>query len=459
MMLGWIQGIVFCLLLPWSETQNVSIAKQSNSTPVRLLHNLMDGYEAKLRPVRDWKKPTLVYIHIVILGILAVEEKEQILTMYFLHSQYWRDEFLQWNPMDFDNMTIISIPSETIWIPDIRIVEQVDSEKSSEHNFVYINNTGLVKYQRTHKQSFVCLFNIYFFPFDVHNCNLSFYSQLHTIEDVNLSAWRTDFQIHDIFYRQGEWELCNIYSSYTLEGDDGQHIPILTFHVTFKRHPLYYVVNLILPSLFLMILDIIGFYIPANTGDRIAFKTTLLLGYSVFLIIVMDNLPASSHATPIIDTYFILCMALLGISSAESILIFWIVSNTNVPCELPIWVRKLVLEKLSILVCRKDTESYKMSLQEMSPASIGEFDKNASSREPTTQSTTILDTRKDILENILNEIVTIRQYVGGRVNQDMYKEWLLVGYVLDKCLFWLYLLLVMIYIVSITVCWSYHVSI
>ncbi|XP_077112469.1 5-hydroxytryptamine receptor 3A-like [Ranitomeya variabilis] len=365
-------------------------------------------------------------------------------------------------------MTLISIPMESVWFPDIQIAELVDSGKLLGNSFVYIDSTGLIKYQVALRQSFVCMFYIFFYPFDAHNCTLSFYSQLHTIEHINLSAWVASdnlrLQLQTIFY-PGEWELSYMSSSYRMETDEEKEYAVLVFHIIFKRLSLYYVVNLIVPSVFLMILDIIGFYLPNESGERISFKITLLLGYSVFLIIVMDILPASSHTTPIIDIYFVVCMALLGISLAESILIFHIVSNKNSPCKVPMWVRKLVLERISKLIHRKnkhcDTEPNGefTEAQEMSSASSDKLDKYPKSREPTAQPTGVTEASQDVLENIFKEIVTIRKYIKGKRDQESSKEWILIGHVLDKCLFWAYLLIVLAFIVSIAICWSNHMVI
>lgn len=67
-----------------------------------------------------------------------------------------------------------------------------------------------------------------------------------------------------------------------------------------RRRPLFYAVSLLLPSIFLMVMDIVGFYLPPDSGERVSFKITLLLGYSVFLIIVSDTLPATAIGTPLI---------------------------------------------------------------------------------------------------------------------------------------------------------------
>jgi len=70
--------------------------------------------------------------------------------------------------------------------------------------------------------------------------------------------------------------------------------------VVIRRRPLFYTVNLLLPSIFLMVMDVVGFYLPPDSGERVSFKVTLMLGYSVFLIIVSDTLPATAIGTPLI---------------------------------------------------------------------------------------------------------------------------------------------------------------
>ncbi|XP_056397699.1 5-hydroxytryptamine receptor 3A-like [Hyla sarda] len=465
----WIQNSIFFLILLCSGTQETSNFQKSNSTEVRLLHSLMNGYEAKVRPVQDWKTVINVHVDITIYAILSVEEKNQLLTTYFVYNRYWKDEFLQWNPRDFDNMTIISIPKENIWVPDIMINEFVDSGKPLGHSFVYIKNTGLVKFQKTNRVSTMCMFHTYFFPFDAHNCTLSFRSQLHTTKHINMSIGRTAKDVKkelSKFYNQGEWELVKVYSTYTLETDEDEEFAMLMFHIIFKRHPLYYVVNLIIPSILLMILDIIGFYLPIESGERITFKVTLLLGYSVFLIIVTDALPASAHTTPIIDSYFLVCMALFAISLMESIFIVRIVSKKNIKTKVPTWIKTLVLEKISILVCMKDknwpiktAQKFSDTPQDMETCSNDELTKYNENSDTATQTPAVTKKRTEILDSIFNEIVTIRQYIKHQNEERTSKEWLLVGYVLDKFLFWVYLITVMSYTVTMAICWSYHIAV
>ena len=45
------------------------------------------------------------------------------LTCFSPVCQIWTDEFLVWDPEEFDGITEISLSSDAIWVPDIIISE------------------------------------------------------------------------------------------------------------------------------------------------------------------------------------------------------------------------------------------------------------------------------------------------------------------------------------------------
>jgi len=47
------------------------------------------------------------------------DEKNQVMTTNVWLDQEWDDELLAWNPSDFGNISIIRIPCDKIWLPDI----------------------------------------------------------------------------------------------------------------------------------------------------------------------------------------------------------------------------------------------------------------------------------------------------------------------------------------------------
>ncbi|MGH0177171.1 UNVERIFIED_CONTAM: hypothetical protein FKN15_074726 [Acipenser sinensis] len=99
-----------------------------------------------------------------------------------------------------------------------------------------------------------------------------------------------------------EWELLNIDAQTTTWQIQREDWSKVIFKLRMKRRPLLYLVNLVIPSAFLMVIDLISFYLPVHQIDRGAFKMTLLLGYTVFLLIMNDLLPNNAGGTPIIES-------------------------------------------------------------------------------------------------------------------------------------------------------------
>uniref|UniRef100_A0A8B9U1W0 5-hydroxytryptamine receptor 3A n=1 Tax=Anas zonorhyncha TaxID=75864 RepID=A0A8B9U1W0_9AVES len=445
---------------------------------LRLSDSLLAHYKKSTRPVRDWRTTTTVAIDVMVYAILSVDEKNQVLTTYIWYRQHWTDEFLQWDPACFDNITQISLPAESIWVPDILINEFVDVGKSPDVPYVYVRHHGEVQNLKPIQVVTACSLDIYNFPFDVQNCSLTFTSWLHNIRDINLSLWRTPELVkfdRSIFMNQGEWELLYVLShfqEFSVKSSDSY--AEMKFYVVIRRRPLFYTVSLLLPSIFLMVMDIVGFYLPPNSGERVSFKITLLLGYSVFLIIVSDTLPATAVGTPLIGIYFVVCMALLVISLTETILIVRLIHNQDLQPHVPSWVKHLLLERAAVLLCmairmsRSHTQIPALCLQRffsltsLDPAAKLNHYGCEDPREREVAGGTrpapafgSLAEGSPLMPSILHEISTIRQFLEKRDEfRDVAREWLQVGYVLDVLLFRAYLLAVLAYTITLGALWS-----
>ncbi|XP_063292688.1 5-hydroxytryptamine receptor 3A-like [Pelobates fuscus] len=463
----WVQhSLLTVSLIIACAANTASMEKSQKPTLQRLSDCLMEDYKKGVRPVHDWRQTTTVKIDIMVYAILGVDEKNQVLTTYIWYRQFWNDEFLTWDPTKFENVTQISIPTEKIWVPDILINEFVDVGKSPDIPYVYVYNEGRVQNYKPIQVVTACSLNIYNFPFDLQNCSLTFTSWLHKIQDINISLWRTPEEVKEdkrLFMNKGEWELLHVLSQYGEFLENDNTFAEMKFHVVIKRRPLFYAVNLLLPSIFLMIMDIIGFYLPPDSGERVSFKITLLLGYSVFLIIVSDILPATAIGTPLIGVYFAVCMALLVISLTETILIVRLVHKQDLQTHVPEWVKKLVLEKITVILCIRNeklttvrTHSSDLS-QQMDNMKLARYN-SENSKDYERSGGVILPTRESsiIVDSILHEIASIRQHLEKRDEyRDIAKEWLQVGYVLDVLLFRVYLVAVLAYTVTLATMWSY----
>uniref|UniRef100_W5KEM5 5-hydroxytryptamine receptor 3A n=1 Tax=Astyanax mexicanus TaxID=7994 RepID=W5KEM5_ASTMX len=439
--------LIFALYLSYLGSNTGRFA---NATLVRLSEFLSAGYKKGVRPVKDWRDSTMVAIDLMVYSILNVDEKNQVLTTYVWYRQQWIDEFLVWNPEDFDDVKKISMPTANVWVPDIVINEFVDVGKSPDIPYVYVTSDGLVQNYKPIQVVTACSLNIYNFPFDIQNCSLTFQSWLHTINDINITLMRSPEEVKvdkSVFMNQGEWELLHVLSKYKcFSVDNDDYYAEMKFHVVIRRRPLFYTVNLLLPSIFLMVMDIVGFYLPPDSGERVSFKITLLLGYSVFLIIVSDTLPATAIGTPLIGVYFVVCMALLVISLTETVLIVRLVHKQDLQSHVPQWVKNLVLEKATVLLCIRNKKFCSLLNRE---SDLPDMERGLGMGMP------VRDSTPPVMDNILHEVSSIRQFLEKReASREIAKEWLQVGYVLDVLLFRVYLLAMLAYSITLGALWS-----
>uniref|UniRef100_A0A8C9JXP0 5-hydroxytryptamine receptor 3D n=1 Tax=Panthera tigris altaica TaxID=74533 RepID=A0A8C9JXP0_PANTA len=142
--------------------------------------------------------------------------------------------------------------------------------------------------------------------------------------------------------------------------------------VAIRRRPRLYVINLLVPSGFLVAIDALSFYLPIESENRAPFKMTLLLGYNVFLLMMNDLLPATG--TPLISmwnlvrkgilekdplgkeetqsVYFALCLSLMVVSLLETIFITYLLHlATTQPPPMPQWLHSLLLYCTSPTKC------------------------------------------------------------------------------------------------------------
>lgn len=61
-----------------------------------------------------------------------------------------------------------------------------------------------------------------------------------------------------------------------------------------------YVINLIVPLFYLLVLDLASFFISEARGEKLSFKVTILLSISVLLLILQDMLPSTEEYLPMI---------------------------------------------------------------------------------------------------------------------------------------------------------------
>uniref|UniRef100_A0A7N4PIA0 5-hydroxytryptamine receptor 3E n=1 Tax=Sarcophilus harrisii TaxID=9305 RepID=A0A7N4PIA0_SARHA len=314
------------------------------------------------RPVLNYSVPMQINISFTISSILDVDEQLQLLTSFLWLDMVWDNAFISWNPEECGGIRKISITAQNLWLPDIFIIESVDVDQTPTGLTAYVSNEGRIKYKKPMKVTSICNLDIFRFPFDKQNCTLTFSSFLFTVDDMLLGMEKELWEIvdtsHNLIKTQGEWELLGISKATPKLAVGSNLYDQIMFHVAIKRRPGLYVINLLLPSGFLIAIDALSFLLPTESGNRAPFKMTLLLGYTVFLLMMNDLLPASG--IPLISIYFALCLTLMVTSVLESILLTYLLHTVTIqPPPMPRWLYSLVLRYIRATECcttRSQTE-------------------------------------------------------------------------------------------------------
>ena len=73
---------------------------------------------------------------------------------------------------------------------------------------------------------------------------------------------------------------------------------MVKYYIYLERFPTYYLLNIIIPSVVLAFLSAFTFYVPVDSGEKVSLSITILLSFSVFLLILSDNTPSISRGLP-----------------------------------------------------------------------------------------------------------------------------------------------------------------
>uniref|UniRef100_A0A3B4XVD6 Uncharacterized protein n=1 Tax=Seriola lalandi dorsalis TaxID=1841481 RepID=A0A3B4XVD6_SERLL len=374
----------------------------SQPNTLSLLEALQPVFKlSSIRPVMNMSTITNVSISFTMFGILGVVRDTKINSKVYYHI-YWV----------------------------LRLFSFCSMEKNSAPftPYSYLMSDGFVIDGKPVKVVSSCRLDIYTFPFDIQNCSLSFNSYLHRSKKLILYFLSKLLEnSKKVMTTMGEWELVGIkMKKFVFPSGDGDLYEELRFYVSVRRRATLYVVNLLIPSCFLITVDLFSFLLPPKQVDRSLFKMTLILGYTVFLLIMNDLLPVTGNTIPLINVFLSLCLALMVASLLETILITNLLFGSANYSPVPHWISVFVLHILGRLV--RGAPVQKRSLNE---------DK-------------ALEELRSLGKELQALCLQLEQQQSGNQGSE---EWIQVGLIIDRLLFALYILFILVSFITIIIIW------
>ncbi|CAF1492886.1 unnamed protein product [Adineta steineri] len=289
----------------------------------RLFYTIMTGYERAVRPTKKASDTVVVKLGITLTLIMDIDERNQIMTTNIWLDQEWNDVFFQWNPDDFGGLKKIRIPCRYIWLPDIVLYNSADDyTQGYMQSLAMISSDGTVFWPPIVKFRSTCKIDITWFPFDDQVCFLKFGSWTYDSTQVMLTNRSENVDMIN-YVDNGEWKLLTSWSVLsTLRYpccDEAYYDLKFYFHI--RRRTLYYTYNVIIPCIMLSCLTCLTFYLPTESGEKVSLGLTVLLSFSVFMLLIAESMPATSEFIPLIGIYFTLVMGLTSLSVLLAVIV------------------------------------------------------------------------------------------------------------------------------------------
>ncbi|XP_069487869.1 neuronal acetylcholine receptor subunit alpha-9 [Ambystoma mexicanum] len=313
-----------------------------------LFKDLFETYSSALRPVEDTDKALNVTLQITLSQIKDMDERNQVLTAYLWIRQSWYDAYLTWDKDEYDGLDSIRIPGNMVWRPDIVLYNKADDEFSEPVNTnVVLRYDGKITWDTPSITKSSCVLDVSYFPFDSQQCNLTFGSWTYNGNQVDIINALDHGDLSD-FVENVEWEMHGMpaVKNVITYGCCSEPYPDVTFTLILKRRSIFYIFNLLIPCVMISFLAPLGFYLPADSGEKVSLGVTVLLALTVFQLMVAESMPPSENV-PLIGKYYIATMTMITASTALTIIIMNIHHCGAEAKPVPQWARVVILDYMS----------------------------------------------------------------------------------------------------------------
>uniref|UniRef100_A0A3Q3W5E7 Uncharacterized protein n=1 Tax=Mola mola TaxID=94237 RepID=A0A3Q3W5E7_MOLML len=314
----------------------------------KLLNDLMEDYSNSLRPVEDTDKALNVSLQITLSQIKDMDERNQVLTTYLWIRQVWHDAYLKWNKEDYDELEMINIPSDLVWKPDIVLYNKADEESAGAPSTnVKLRYNGEIVWDSPAITKSTCVVDVSYFPFDWQQCNLTFGSWTYNGNQVDISLGMDSGDLSD-FVENVEWECHGMPAvrNVMMYGCCSDPYTEITYTLLLKRRSSFYIFNLLLPCFLISFLAPLGFYLPADSGEKVSLGVTVLLALTVFQLLVAESMPPA-ESMPYIGKYYIATMTMITASTSLTIFIMNIHFCGAEAKPVPHWAKVLIIDYMS----------------------------------------------------------------------------------------------------------------
>ncbi|XP_060080730.1 acetylcholine receptor subunit beta-type lev-1-like [Ylistrum balloti] len=252
---------------------------------------LLNGYNPSVHPGQNYGTQKLnVNVGFDLFKIQEFDELASVFTITGVLTVTWFDERLKWTPRNYSNLNITHFKQKDIWTPPFVL-------SNSYHNIDLIGYGDMTLKLKYHgevnwflplKLSSSCDADVMYYPNDEQSCSLELLPWGYTGDYMQLTVPNPILETNT-FTKNPTWDLVSTFQKAFSSPKLGYKMGI-----TFKRKPLFFMVNFIMPTIFLSFINMMVFLLPAESGERVGYSITVLLAMAVFLSTITTILPQTS---------------------------------------------------------------------------------------------------------------------------------------------------------------------
>lgn len=229
---------------------------------------------------------------------------------------------------------------------------------------VIVNHDGYIAWFSPAMYITTCTMDISYFPFDQQTCRMKFGSWTFMENQVDVVASDKPLTT-DKYIESTEWHLVAAWKQRRTANYTCCEKPIsfIEVEMLIRRKPLFYAFNLITPCLIFLSVILLGFCLPPESKERITLNITVLLAMAVFVQLMSKSLPRNADTTPLLGQFYITIMIEIALSLVATCFVLNL-HHRNLGV-VPTWVDIIVLHWLSAVLCvRRPSKNCKVLKRE-----------------------------------------------------------------------------------------------
>ncbi|XP_037072086.1 neuronal acetylcholine receptor subunit alpha-7-like [Pollicipes pollicipes] len=347
----------------------------------RLHDDLLAGYNKAVRPVLNESASVNAKLGMSFIDF-SLDSNSDVMESLVWMRMKWTDQYLRWDPSEYDGIKTSMFNPAVIWTPDIchyngweRSCHITDNPRSN----AIVESDGTVLWVPPVRLSSRCDLDRTNWPRDTATCCIKFGSWTYNGHRVNLSMFTSYEPDVNELRPNREWQV--VESKGTIKADfyDCCPEPYQSLNLTIiMRRNEHRTAELAMPVICASVLMLLSFLVPLSSAQKLTFSWVSVLFTMLGLLNMFGKLPTDAHGVASIATFYVTFTALLLIFTTLEVVVVCLSRPRSAP--LPRVMRACLSGLVGRLLCL-DTpvfHDYSPEDNEMLDSSHdGEFQKQA----------------------------------------------------------------------------------